>query len=133
HEEVLSRVLDPTIALLGLAYKEDTASTKNSPALALLEALGPYRVRVYDPAVTARAEYHPRLVGATSALDACTGAGALRIMTPWREFRALRPADVASRLRGRTVIDPYAVLSLEACRAAGLEHTTLGRAAAPAC
>ena len=121
---------DPTLAILGLAYKEDTASTKNSPSLALLEALGPFPIRVYDPAVPARPEYHPRLVATTSALDACAGADALVIMTPWREFRELRPADVAARLRGRAVIDPYGVLSAEACRAAGLDHAVLGQAAA---
>src|SRR6266498_463451 len=54
HERVLSRVPDPTLAILGLAYKEDTASTKNSPSLALLGALGPFPIRVYDPAVPAR-------------------------------------------------------------------------------
>ena len=128
HERVLSRVPDPTLAVLGLAYKEDTASTKNSPALALLEALAPFPVRVYDPAVTARPEHHPRLVGAPSALDACAGADALVIMTPWREFRELRPTDIARRLRGRTVIDPYGVLSVDACRGAGLDHVALGRA-----
>ncbi len=130
HERVLSRVPDPTLAILGLAYKEDTASTKNSPSLALLEALGPFPIRVYDPAVPARPDYHPRLIGTASALDACAGADALVIMTPWREFRDLRPADVAARLRGRTVIDPYGVLATEACRAAGLHHAVLGRAAA---
>jgi len=51
-------------------------------------------------------------------------------MTPWREFRDLRPADVAARLRGRTVIDPYGVLATEACLAAGLHHAVLGRAVA---
>ena len=130
HERVLSRVPDPTLAILGLAYKEDTASTKNSPSLALLEALGPFPIRVYDPAVPARPDYHPWLIGTASALDACAGADALVIMTPWREFRDLRPADVAARLRGRTVIDPYGVLATEACRAAGLHHAVLGRAAA---
>lgn len=126
HERVLARVPDPMLAVLGLAYKEDTASTKNSPALALLDALTPFAVRAYDPMVPARLELHPRLVPAPSALEACTGADALVIMTPWRQFRDLAPADVAARLRGRTVIDPYGVLPGDACRAAGLERVTLG-------
>jgi UDPglucose 6-dehydrogenase len=50
-------------------------------------------------------------------------------MTPWDEFRALRPGAVAARLRGRTVIDPHAVLDPVACRAAGLEQVVLGAAA----
>jgi len=48
--------------------------------------------------------------------------------TPWPEFRKIQPADIKARLRGRTVIDPYAVLDGDACRAAGLDYLTLGRA-----
>ena len=39
------------IAVLGLAYKENTHSTKNSPALALLSHLDGKMVRVHDPVV----------------------------------------------------------------------------------
>jgi UDPglucose 6-dehydrogenase len=126
HERVIARNPDPRLAVLGLAYKPDTASTKNSPSLALLAALAPFAVRTYDPAVTPRNDFHPRLVAAASALDACAGADALVIMTPWAEFRALQPESIAARLRGRTVIDPYAVLESVACRAAGLDYVTLG-------
>ena len=126
HEHVLVRTPDPTLAVLGLAYKQDTASTKNSPSLGLLAALAPFAVRVYDPVVPPRPEFHPRLVRAASALEACAGADALVIMTPWAEFRELQPEDISGRLRGRTVIDPYAILPADACRAAGLDHVTLG-------
>src|SRR6266542_3364063 len=81
HERVIPLAPTPTLAVLGLAYKEDTASTKNSPSLALLADLAPFVVRVYDPAVRARPECHPRLVSTASALEACTGAHALLIMT----------------------------------------------------
>lgn len=126
HERVLGRTPDPTLAVLGLAYKQDTASTKNSPSLGLLAALAPFAVRVYDPVVPPRSEFHPRLVKAASPLEACAGADALLIMTPWSEFHELRAEAIASRLRGRTVIDPYAVLDAQACRAAGLDYCTLG-------
>lgn len=126
HERVIPRTPDPTFAVLGLAYKRDTASTKNSPSLALLAGLAPFAVRVYDPLVPPDPAFHPRLVGAASALDACAGADAVIVMTPWEEFRALRPDAIARRLRGRTVIDPYAALDGGLCRAAGLEYLTLG-------
>ncbi len=41
------------IAVLGLAYKENTHSTKNSPSLALLEHLRGMSVKVHDPVVSA--------------------------------------------------------------------------------
>lgn len=126
RETVFAALKDPVVAVLGLAYKENTRSTKNSPALALLAELKPYRVRLYDPAVPASAAAHPRAAAADSPLEACEGADALVVMTPWPEFRALDPAAVAAALRGPTVIDPYGVLDGEACRRAGLDHRALG-------
>jgi len=127
HERVVARVADPVFAVLGLAYKQDTHSTKNSPSLALLSGLAPYRVRAYDPAVVADPAFHPRLEGAADPIDACRGADALVIMTPWDVFRQIDLTKVAKALHGREVIDPYAVLDPTACRAAGLIHVTLGR------
>lgn len=126
HGAVLSKVEEPVIAVLGLAYKRDTHSTKNSPSLALLAHLAPFRVRVFDPVVPASAIPNPRCHAATSELDACEGADALAIMTPWAQFGKLDPGQIAGRLRGRLVLDPYAVLKAAACRAAGLEYHTLG-------
>lgn len=123
---LLSRQDDPVIAILGLSYKQDTHSTKNSPSLALLAHLAPFRVRVFDPVVPASAVAHPRCHAAESELDACEGADALAIMTPWAQFGRLDPSQVSRRLRGKLLLDPYAVLKGSACRAAGLEYRTLG-------
>jgi UDPglucose 6-dehydrogenase len=127
HREVLASRDDPVITILGLAYKQDTHSTKNSPAIALLEHLGSFSVRVFDPVVPASAAPNARCRGAGSELDACEGADALAIMTPWAQFAKLDPREIARRMRGDVVLDPYAVLSADACRAAGLEYHTLGR------
>ncbi|GEO42988.1 UDP-glucose 6-dehydrogenase [Skermanella aerolata] len=126
HERILANVHDPLISVLGLAYKQDTHSTKNSPSLALLSGLGPFRVKAYDPVVAVDPTFHPCIQAASSALSVCDGADVLVIMTPWSEFKALSPSEIAERLRGRTVIDPYAVLDADACRNAGLVYVTLG-------
>ncbi len=126
YREILSRMGDPVIAVLGLAYKQDTHSTKNSPSIALLEHLKPFRVRVFDPVVPASAAPNPRRHDSKSELDACEGADVLVVMTPWRQFGKLDPAEIAQRLRGKVALDPYAVLNAVACRAAGLNYLTLG-------
>ncbi|MDB5602247.1 MAG: UDP-glucose/GDP-mannose dehydrogenase [Xanthobacteraceae bacterium] len=126
HELVLPAVTDAKLALLGLAYKENTHSTKNSPALALLADVAPFAVTAYDPVVAVNGDWHPRLSGAIDALAAVADADALIIMTPWPQFKDLKPADVAGRLRGKIVIDPFACLDRAACYAAGLSHHTLG-------
>jgi UDPglucose 6-dehydrogenase len=86
---------------------------------------------VFDPAVQASTEWHPRMTPVADALAACDGADALVIMTPWPQFRALEPRAIAGRLRGRVVVDPFSVLDRAAAAAAGLEHVVLG-AASPA-
>jgi UDPglucose 6-dehydrogenase len=129
HREVLANKPDATFGVLGLAYKENTHSTKNSPSLALIENLQPWPIRVYDPVVQASAAPHPSATGATSALDVANGVDALLIMTPWPQFRELKPADLAARMAGKIVIDPFRVLDGKAVRAAGLSHFVLGSAA----
>jgi UDPglucose 6-dehydrogenase len=113
------------IAVLGLAYKENTHSTKNSPALVLLDHLQEYEVRVFDPVVAADAA--PGTVGAESALAACDGADVTVIATPWPEFAEIDPKALAETMNGTIVIDPYAMLDGAAVTAAGLSHHTLGR------
>ena len=98
------------IAVWGLAYKPDTASTKNSPAVHLLQSLLSYRVRVYDPQATLGGVVGKNVVQTESALEACRGADVLVIMTPWREFAHLPVERVAERARKPVVIDCWRLL-----------------------
>jgi UDPglucose 6-dehydrogenase len=115
---------DATIAVLGLAYKENTHSIKNSPSLAFLEHLRGRTVQVHDPVVPASVA--PWTKGAADPLTAAKGADVLVIATPWPQYRELRPADLAKVMKGKTVLDPYRVLDGQACAAAGLTYHTLG-------
>ena len=126
HREVLPRKAMPTLAILGLSYKENTHSTKNSPSLALIDHLQAWPIRVYDPAVPVQAVKHPNVTAAATAREAARGSDALLIMTPWPEFRTLAPADLAGLMAGRTIVDPFRVLEPAAVRAAGLSYFTLG-------
>jgi len=126
HATVLSRLADPLIAVLGLAYKENTDSVKNSPAVALIEALQPFRVQAFDPVVAPRGEWHPALTAAADPLAACAGADVALIMTPWPEFRGIDVTQLAKVLRGNVVIDPYGMLDRLAAIAAGLNYHKLG-------
>ncbi len=113
------------IAVLGLAYKEDTRSTKNSPSLALLARLINYSVVVYDPVVaieTTGIEF----MAAASAIDAIQDADVVCIMTPWTEFKKISITGLANRMRGRLVVDPYRMLDGKAVESVGLSYVTLG-------
>jgi UDPglucose 6-dehydrogenase len=126
HEKVLVHTQVPKLGVLGLSYKENTHSTKNSPSFALIAHLHPWPLRVYDPVVPASAVPHPAVTASSSALDAARHVDALMIMTPWPEFRALAPRDLANAMTGKTVIDPYRLLDPREMRAAGLRHFYLG-------
>jgi UDPglucose 6-dehydrogenase len=128
REAVLDQNPDAIVAVWGLAYKENTASIKNSPSLATIAALPEARLVLHDPVVEASAAQHPIAITAPDPMSAIKGVDALMILTPWPQYRAVAPLAIATAMRGRVVLDPYAVLDGDAARAAGLQLYTLGRA-----
>ncbi len=130
QETVLTKISDPLVAVWGLAYKENTRSVKNSPALATLAKIPETRVRLHDPAVEPQSVHHPRSETAPDKMAALQDADALMILTPWPEYRDVAPAALAARMQGRVVIDPYRVLEPAKMAVAGLSHHVLGLAPA---
>lgn len=118
-----------TVAVWGLAYKENTHSVKNSPSLATIAQLPRARLQLHDPVVPGSAVAHPTAKSCGDPLEALQGADALMILTPWPLYRAIAPARIAQAMTGRIIIDPYSVLDTNAAVAAGLQYHTLGRPA----
>ncbi|MBL4759670.1 MAG: UDP-glucose/GDP-mannose dehydrogenase family protein [Mariprofundaceae bacterium] len=116
---------DAKVSILGLAYKENTHSTKNSPALVLLNSLGDKKATVFDPIVSAD-QGGENTIGAASALEAAKGADVVMIMTPWPEFKDITAAQLAEAMSGNILIDPYRIIDPEDAMAHGLDHITLG-------
>lgn len=129
HAEAISKIENPRIAVWGLAYKQDTTSTKNSPALALVDALTPFQIRAYDPQVILKDERPKTFSQVGSALEAVDGASLLVIMTPWREFSSITAAEITKRMRGRLIVDPFGMLDERACLEAGFSYFRLGSTA----
>ncbi len=126
HHEVLSVRERPQIAVLGLAYKENTHSIKNSASIALIAHLRDWPVRLHDPVVPAASVDHPAKTACNAPLDAARGADALVIMTPWPQYRELTCAQLRDAMRGRLIVDPYRVLKAEEALACGFDYLTLG-------
>jgi len=125
NKKVLSTNPNARICVLGLAYKENTHSTKNSPSLALLSHLNGFEVCVHDPIVSPDAAGIP-VSSSNSAENATKNADALVIMTPWPEYAGLNLKRISSHMKGRTILDPYAILNRKMVKAAGLDYLTLG-------
>jgi UDPglucose 6-dehydrogenase len=124
RSELLNQKPDAHIAVLGLAYKENTHSVKNSPALACLNELHEHDFTVYDPVVDGAVV--PFAKPSASALECMTDADALMILTPWPEFKLLEPSKFAPIMRGRLIIDPYRCIVGDDAVAAGFDYITLG-------
>ena len=116
----------PVVAVWGLAYKAETHSTKNSASLELLRALPGYRIQAHDPAAQIDLAEFSHVTVLDSPLAAAEGADALLVMTPWSSYASVSPKDLQNRLRGRVIIDPYAVLDEAAYRDLGFEYHRLG-------
>ncbi|MBA2686669.1 MAG: UDP-glucose/GDP-mannose dehydrogenase family protein [Gemmatimonadaceae bacterium] len=130
-ETIKSELLDEnpsaTVAVWGLAYKENTHSVKGSPSLLTIRNIPETNLRLHDPVVPANAAKHEHAIQADSPIDALDRADALMIMTPWPLYREIAPADIAAKMRGRLVLDPYGVLNWRDASRAGLRHITLGK------
>lgn len=127
RDAVLAQIKNPVIAVLGLAYKENTHSTKNSPSLRLLSQLESYQVRVHDPVVLPTVVPFAR--GCVNALDCLDDADAVVLATPWPEYRSLSLEKMAGTMCGRVIIDPYRLLDGDKARSLGFSYYTLGRPA----
>ena len=113
------------IGILGLAYKENTHSTKNSPSLALLKHLDGLTVCVHDPVVSSDVVRIP-VSSSLKAEDVANEADALAIMTPWPEYAELDLDKISLLMSGRIIIDPYGILDRQQVTKTGLEYFTLG-------
>jgi len=116
------------VAVWGLAYKENTHSIKNSPSLVTIKKLKDTTLQLHDPEVSTSVVNNAKAIGFTNAIEAAKGADALMILTPWPQYRQIEVDKITSAMRGRIVLDPYAVLDAKVARSSGLAIYTLGQA-----
>lgn len=126
RSDIFERRPDASLAVWGLAYKQDTASTQNSPAVALLEAVGARSVSAYDPAAQVPEQLRSRVTFAPDPVSACNDADVLLVMTPWPSFRDVALDRVAAAMRGRVLVDPYGALDWTRATALGFTYYRLG-------
>lgn len=100
------------IGILGLAYKKDTNSIKNSPAIEIIQSIPKHcRILIHDPVVKDfPGAQKNNLQFVDSIEQLLTSARIIIISTPWDEYQALQTPAFASLLTGKIVVDPYGVL-----------------------
>jgi UDPglucose 6-dehydrogenase len=119
------------VALLGLAFKANTDDIRESPAIAIANALlrAGMRLKVHDPkaARNARKVLKGDVEWCIDPVEALDGVEACVVATEWSEYAGLRPRDIARAMAGRHVFDYRNLFDPAAMRAAGLHHHSIGR------
>lgn len=104
---------ETTISILGLAYKENTHSTKNSASLKLISQLKGFKIQTYDPLVKTLPFPSDSITFKPNASEAVKGADVLFLMTPWPEFRQLKPETLFPLMHKKFIVDPYKLLGTD--------------------
>ena len=110
-----------TIAVLGLAFKQETDDIRESPALEIVKGLlvSGAAVKVHDPkAMENFSRIFPQITYCATPYDALEGAHAAVLATEWNEYRSLdlpRASQIMSRkiiLDTRNMLNPTEALEL---------------------
>jgi UDPglucose 6-dehydrogenase len=118
------------VAVLGLAFKPQSDDVRDSPALDVavrLNGLGANVVATDPEAIANSRKLHPQLVFTDDPREALADADVVVVVTEWKEFRDLDPAEVSTLTAGRVVIDGRNCLEPGAWREAGWTYVGLGR------
>lgn len=118
------------VAVLGAAFKPDSDDVRDSPALNIAGQiqLQGAAVSVYDPEAMQNArQLFPTLNYAPDVSTACAGADVVMILTEWKQFVSLDPAELAKAVRQRVVIDGRNCLDPATWRSEGWTYRGIGR------
>jgi len=118
------------VALLGLTFKPNTDDMRDSPAIAVAQALTDAGVIVsaYDPEGMEQARpLMPEVTMAESPYAAIEGADAVVIVTEWDAFRALDLARVRDLAKSPVIVDLRNIYRPDDVRAAGFTYVSVGR------
>jgi len=131
QQHFAGKLAGTTIAVWGLAFKAETDDVRESPALALVEALlgAGAAVRVHDPAAleAARRYLGDRVTYASRAYDALEGASALAIVTEWLEYRNPDFDRIKRLLKRPLIVDGRNLYAPERLAKLGFTYDSIGR------
>tara|TARA_Y100001970_G_C14259265_1_gene878337 strand:+ start:7840 stop:9087 length:1248 start_codon:yes stop_codon:yes gene_type:complete len=107
-KQILKSKKNLNIGILGLAYKANTSSIKNSPSIELINSIKSEKIFVYDPVVK-KINLKKNLFVSNNIYQVLNVSNILFIMTPWNIFKKININQIY-KSKIKIIVDPYALL-----------------------
>lgn len=122
---------NPTIAVLGSAFKGGTDDCRESPALQIIEIMLAHdvNIKLYDPEAmpNTKAILGDLITYCDSAYEAIGGADALAVLTDWQEFKSLDLEKIKMLMKRPQIADFRNNFDYKHAKELGFEIKSLGR------
>lgn len=129
--DMVEDIKNPTIAVLGSAFKGGTDDCRESPALQIIEIMLAHEVNIklYDPEAmpNTKAILKDMVSYENSAYEAISGADVLAVLTDWEEFKALDLAKIKQLMKRPQIADFRNIFDCNKAKDLGFEIKSLGR------
>ena len=138
RKRMLSKLMDlldndlkgKIIAVLGLAFKQETDDVRDSPAIEIINSIHDTGgiIKAYDPiANDSMKEIFPELDYKSNWHEAVEGCDAVVIMTEWNEFRSLDLEKLKNLMSQPVVLDTRNILNVSELKRLKFKFDNVGR------
>lgn len=129
--DMVDDVKNPTVAVLGSAFKGGTDDCRESPALQIIEIMLAHdvNIKLYDPEAmeNTKAILGDMVTYCSSSYEAIGGADVLAVLTDWEEFKSLELEKIKQLMKRPQIADYRNVFDYKRAEELGFEIKSLGR------
>jgi len=132
-EKALGSLSGKTVAILGLAFKQNTDDMRESPSITICEYLARNgaKLRLYDPAAMNEAKWRlssikDSIYFASDEYDCSEGCHALVIATPWNQFRNIDLSKIKELMTSPYFFDLRNIYNSEEVNTFGFKYFGTG-------
>ena len=120
-----------TIAVWGLSFKPRTDDVREAPALYVIEGLlkAGAKIKAFDPVAMENFKLafpDKRIKYVDHAYTAAEDADVLLVMTEWDEFRTAEYPELASRMKGKVIVDGRNIFERREAEQEGFTYYGIG-------
>ncbi len=120
-----------TIAVWGLSFKPRTDDVREAPALYVIEGLlkAGAKIKAFDPVAMENFKLafpDKRIKYVDHAYTAAEDADVLLVMTEWDEFRTAEYPELASRMKGKVIVDGRNIFERREAEQEGFTYFGIG-------